>query len=245
MANEYKAWYRGNDPQNAREGLDEYDRPFGERYERPPEYQDVRGDAYRHYPEIYDITADREKKQGYADDKKSQEQTQDKSRQSRRAQSARAGQTVVKSVVQSIVGHVVAIVVGAVVLVGGYRAIEAQKAASQPVVAVAEWSWSEDGQTATVALKDEGGNVIRELPATVEILTEDPTCTQDGHTTYTATVVDGQDTYSDVHSDLLPAIGHAFDKGKVINTENGPMIEYECTHCHEKFTVTATIDEND
>ena len=244
MANEYKAWYRRNDPQNAREGWDAYNRPFGERYERPSEYQDVRGDAYHHFPERYDITADQDKKRVQPDEEKQQ----DTSRQAQRARTARAGQTAVKSAVQSIAGTCVAAVVGAVVLVGGYQAIEAEKAAetAAAIVETVDWAWSEDNQSVLVALYDEEGTILTELPAEVTITTVDATCTVDGYKTYTAIVVYNQTTYTDIHTQPLPAIGHTFDEGKVVITENGPpVVEYECIHCHEKFTVSATIDEND
>lgn len=246
MANEYKAWYRRNDPQNAREGWDAYNRPFGERYERPSEYQDVRGDAYHHFPERYDITADQDKKRVQPDEEKQQ----DTSRQAQRARTARAGQTAVKSVVQSIAGTCVAAVVGAVVLVSGFQAIEAEKAAEQAAAIVQEyttdWTWGEDSQTATLVLTDQNGNVAKQLPAVVTVAVEEATCTTDGRKTYTATIEYNEETYTNVRYDVLPATGHTFDEGKVVITENGPpMIEYECTHCHEKFTVTATIDEND
>lgn len=244
MANEYKAWYRRNDPQNAREGWDAYNRPFGERYERPSEYQDVRGDAYHHFPERYDITADQDKKRLQPDEEKQQ----DMSRQAQRARTARAGQTAVKSVVQSIAGTCVAVVVGAVVLVSGYQAIEAEKAAetAAAIVETVDWAWSEDNEVVTASLINEDGSVITELPAVVTVAVEEATCTADGRKTYTATVEYNEETYTNVRYDMLPATGHTFDEGKVVITENGPpMIEIECTHCHKKFTVTATIDEND
>ena len=247
MANEYKAWYRRNDPQNAREGWDAYNRPFGERYERPSEYQDVRGDAYHHYPERYDITADQDKKRVQPDEEKQQ----DTSRQAQRARTARAGQTAVKSVVQSIAGTCVAAVVGAVVLVSGYQAIEAEKAAEQAAAIVqeytADWTWGEDSQTATLVLTDQNGNVAKQLPVVVTVVEEPATCTEDGRKVFTATATDEEQdkVYTDVKSQVLPALGHTFDEGTPTTVDGEAAIVYECAHCHEKFTVTATIDEND
>ena len=243
MANEYKAWYRGNDPQNAREGWDAYNRPFGERYERPPEYQEVRGDAYRHYAERYDVTVDQDKKRVEPDEDKSQDQA----KQSQRARTARAGQTAVKSVVQSIAGTTVAAVVGAVVLVAGYQAIEAEKAASEPVPAIVqtvEWTWDEDYSSALVALWDEEGNEIAQVPAEVSVTTQDATCTSDGRKTYKATVKYDEKTYSDEKYETLPAIDHKYGVGIPITT-NGVQtgILYECEHCHEQFIVNVGVEE--
>ena len=156
MANEYKAWYRRNNPQNARQDLGAFNRPFKERYERPPAYPQ-RGEEYGRFSERYDLSKDQEEKTNNTD--KKQEEEKAKEQIKRRANSAR-GQTAVKSVVQTVVGNTVAVVVGAVVVVGGYQAIEAEKAREEVVPIVIEseqWNWSDDYQTASVSLYDING----------------------------------------------------------------------------------------
>jgi hypothetical protein len=251
MANEYKAWYRRNDPQDARKDWSAYNRPFGERYERPKEYGAYRGDAYRHYPERYDITADQEKKRQGSDS----QSTQEKSRR-QQARSARMGQNAVRGVMQSIVGPTVAAVVGAVVLVSGYQAIEAEKAAeltaAETRVPVVAWKWSEDDEgnkSAAITFTYEDGTVVKQLTATTISVSSElaPTCAQDGFVVYAATVTDGDTVYTDEHRDTLPATGkHEFDDGTVSVDEHGQStIVFECKHCHKKVTGKASSVENE
>ena len=61
MANEYGRWFVRNDPQTWQQNFGAYQRSFGERYERPPEYTPP-VDEYRNYPAIKDILAEQEKK---------------------------------------------------------------------------------------------------------------------------------------------------------------------------------------
>ena len=249
MANEYKAWYRRNNPQNAREGMDAYNRPYSERYERPPAYSS-RGEEYNRFPERHDIAADQEKKMQAAESK---DQSQEKSRAKRRAQSSRAGQTAVKSVVQTVVGNAVAIVVGAVVVVSGYQAIEAEKALMQEtpaVVAETSWDWTdwteESEQTVMVTLSDEEGAVIAEMPAVVAVTIEsEATCDDNGLKKYTATVEYEGKTYTDVQEVVIPKLGHLYGDGIPITTEMGPGILYECERCHEEHFVEGDFGENE
>ena len=227
-ANDYKAWYRKNDPQNARKGFEEYNRPFEERYKRPPEYS-KRPDAYQHYPERYDYTADQDAYQ--SEEKKRQDQQQNSSH-------AAKGRAAGKSIVRTVAGHAVAIVVGAIVLVSGYQAL---KAKSVPTFTTT-WTWSEDCQSVTLRLVSEDKSIKKELDATVT-LTEEvlATCVADGHRLYTASSAYQNVTYTDVHKVVLYAHGHHFDDGTVTDGH----IEYTCSDCGEHVVVDIDVEEND
>ena len=226
-ANDYKAWYRKNDPKNARKDFKEYHH-FPERYKRPPEYP-KRGDEYHHYPERYDYTKDQDVNQ--SEDKKRQDQQENSG-------AATKGRHAGKSIVKTVAGHAVAIVVGAIVLVAGYQALKGKSIHTF----TANWTWSEDYQSVTVRLVSEDKSIKTELDATVT-LTEEvlATCVTDGHRIYTASS-DYQDvTYTDTRNEVLPAQGHQFDTGTIVDGH----IEYTCTVCGEHVVVDVEIEEND
>jgi len=243
-ANEYKAWYRRNDPESARRGLDEYNRPFGERYERPPEYS-FGSEAYPQYPERLDISEKQEAYQKGEDDKK--QESKSESQKKDQAKKRTRASNVTRGAVQAVAAPVVGVVAGAAILVGGYSAIEAQKIPElPPIVATVECDWAEAYNSATITLTDENGTYIAELPATVSIKEVAATCTEAGARTYTATAIYDEQSYSKVHVETISPSGHTFDEGKIVVGENDtPMKVYECTHCHEKVSIAITIDEND
>ena len=250
MANEYGRWFVRNDPQTWQQNFGAYQRSFGERYERPPEYTPP-VDEYRNYPAIKDILAEQEKK------KEQLQQQDDASKKSNKLkQQSRTAQNAgrnIGNVIKNIAGKAVAVVGGGAVVVAGYQAIAAETAPIEepaPIVQFveADWKgWNENEITITVTLRDAERNVIKEIPAVIT-LTEDiaPTCTQAGSKTYTATAEDGDQKYTDTHTDAVGATGHTLDSGKVGTNENGdPVIVYECSECHEKFEVTVSAEEND
>jgi len=242
-ANEYKAWYRRNDPESARRGLEEYSRPFGERYERPPEYS-FGQEAYPQYPERLDISEKQEAYQRGEEDKK--QASKSKSSQGDKAKKLR-GNSATRGILSAIATPVVGIVVGAVILVSGYQAIEAQNIPEPtPIVATVECDWGADFDSAILVLTDDSGAVITELPAEVVMAEVAATCTESGTRTYTATAIYDEQTYSKVHVETISPLGHTFDEGKVVISENGPpMMVYECTHCHEKISIAITVEENE
>lgn len=248
MANQYGRWFVHNDPQDFRKSLGAYNRPFKERYERPPEYTPS-VEAYKHYPAIKKITAEEEERQNV----ETQNSSQSNGAQTKQARSTK-GIRSASNAARNVVGRVVAATAGTAVAVVGYQAVEAERLAAESmpetvveqVVANTEWTWSEDNQTVTVAFYDAEGNVIEDLVATVTIATEEATCTQAGSKTYTATAQkDGKD-YSDLHTETLAPTGHSYDSGKIIALEGGAIgLERECQNCHEKFTVTVSAEEDE
>ena len=226
-ANDYKAWYRKNDPQNARKDFKEYNH-FPERYKRPPEYPKS-ADEYHHYPERYDYTKDQDAAQ--SEDKKRQDQEQNSG-------AASKGRHAGKSIVKTVVGHVVAVVVGAIILVTGYQALKAKSVHTFATT----WMWSEDYQSVTLRLVSEDKSIKKELDAVVTVTEEVlATCVTDGHRLYTAKSDFENVTYTDVRNEVLHAHGHHFDEGKVVDGH----IEYTCSDCGEHVIVDIDIEEND
>lgn len=246
MANQYGRWFVRNDPQNWRKGMGAYNRPFSERYQRPPAYP-PRPEAYKDYPAMLNVAAEQEKK------KEELQQQNDASKRSNQAKqqsktAKNAGRNV-GNIVKNVAGKVVAVVGGGAVVVAGYEAIvAAQTPEPAPIVQYveADWlTWNENEMTIPVKLYDEKDNVIKEITAVVSIDISPATCTEAGSKTYTATYEEEDKTYTDTHSDALEPIGHDFGEGKPIVTEKGAAIEYECAHCHEKFTIETTVEENE
>lgn len=226
-ANDYKAWYRKNDPQNARKDFEEYHH-FPERYKRPPEYP-KRADGYHHYDERYDYTKDQEV--ATSQDKKRQDQQQNSGVATK---GARGG----KSIVKTVAGHAVAIVVGAIILVAGYQALKGKSVHTFTT----SWTWSDDYQSVTLRLVSEDKSIKKDLDAVVTLIEEVPaTCVTDGHRLYTASSDYENVTYTDVRNEVLHAEGHHFDTGTIVDGH----IEYTCTVCGEHVIVDVDIEEND
>lgn len=227
-ANEYNAWYRNNDPQNARKGFEEYNRPFAERYQRPAEYY-KRPEEYQHYPERYDYTKDQDPEK--ADENKENQDQQQNNPTSKL-------KSVGKSIVKTVVGNAVAIVVGAVVLVTGYNALVINSIHTFD----ATWVWSDDYQNVTLKLVSEDKSIKKEFNAVVTLTDEVlATCVSDGYRIYTASGDYEEVTYTDVRNEILHAHGHHFDEGVLVDGH----IEYTCSDCGEKVVVDADIEEID
>ena len=79
------------------------------------------------------------------------------------------------------------------------------------------WNWSEDGKTCTVTFTCANDETHKESPkVTVTSKIKTPaTCTENGVTTYTATVEFNGETYT-AKKDVadIPAIGHSYEDGK-------------------------------
>ena len=104
------------------------------------------------------------------------------------------------------------------------------------------WTWSDDNKTVTatfVCNNDESHTMTVEATVTEE--TTEPTCTEDGTITYTATVTgpDGKE-YTDTNADTLPAKGHVW--GEPVWTWSSDhktaTATFTCTECGETVTVT-------
>ena len=107
------------------------------------------------------------------------------------------------------------------------------------------WEWSKNGQSATATFicdNDENHQESKEASITSTVK-EEPTCTEDGITVYTATVEFNGQTYMDTKEIAdLPATGHQLTKvdGKVQTIEETGNITYwHCEICDKYFS-----DEN-
>ena len=177
-----------------------------------------------------------------------------------------------RSARQRVLSRVVGVVVGSVVVVTTYQSMaqrqeQQQKPADVPAVVQPsedvpvtppetdvvvsarlspEWTWSEDKRSVTVALSDADGNLVTELPASVSVSEEAATCTKEGLRTFTATVEYEDNEYSDTQTEPIEPLGHDFGEGKEIILENGQRaMTFTCARCHEEFTFTISMTEND
>lgn len=238
----------------------------GEPYRRYREYASSDLDEYHHYPEIKDLTSEEEEKKR----REQSEQSQSKSKN----QSSKAGKQSGR-ITRNLVSRVVAITAGTVVLVntnpvlaerfpflqvssilgddtpGQTVPYDPDKTDPAPVtpagVLAANWAWSEDHESATLELVNEEGTVIATVPATVSVEQEKAeTCTEEGVKTYMASATQEGTEYSDSYSEAVPPLGHAFGNAEIHTLDNGQTeIIFECTNCHEQFTISTSIEEND
>ena len=217
---EREAWVAKNVGKGGkRPSYDPFNKSFKghERNPKAKEYASQGLKEYHHYSERAEVKYDE-------DDSKKVDQQKKQSSKS--------------NVLKNLVARVVAVVASAVVIVSSYI--------TMTVVSSQNWIWSGDFSTVSVELLRRDGIVLKELPAVVTITQQDPTCNQTGLKTYTATAEDEDGTiYTDEHNETLSALGH--DHHIVEETiQDGKIIRvYECSRCHERFTITIDIDEND
>lgn len=221
---EREAWVALNEGKGGkRPSFDEFNKSFKgqERNPRANEFASMDVEEYHHYSERAEYNYDKDD-----NSKSKQEQKQDSKRSS------------TSNVVKNVVGRVVAVAASAVVIVSAYTAMT--------VVSSQNWVWSNDNQSAIIELVGSDGSVLRELSADVTVEQEDPTCNHTGLKTYTATAIDeDEEVYTDIRYETLDVLGH--DAHIVEQTiANGTItIVYECSRCHEQFTATIDINEND
>ena len=72
------------------------------------------------------------------------------------------------------------------------------------------WAWAADNSTATATFTCSACDDVQTVTATVNSETTQPTCTADGKTVYTATVIFGGESYTDTKTVTLPATGHDY-----------------------------------
>ena len=247
---EYGTWPPRNVLGADRQKLyDDYNRSFKkERPTQPKEYASSDVEEYYRVPETKDMSGNPYEQNGSA-------------------QSSQAKQAKNKGQMrQNMLRQVAGLVAGSVVVVSSYQAVIQQQ--EQPVDPgideptqsdpsednpidvptsfILSWKWSEDNQSAVLELSDSDGRFIKEIPAVVSLVSEAATCNAEGTDTYTATAEDEGKTYSDSRSETLPPLGHAFDEGTETVLEDGQTaMTFECTQCHEQFTVITSAQEND
>ena len=194
-------------------------------------------EGYHHYSEFVDTRTEK-------DDDKKKDNSSSNSSQSSKTNSASKVTNHSSSLIRNIVSRVAVAAIGAVVVVNEYQVVQQHEEEKFSTVASVTWNWSEDNQNATIGLFNNDENLIKELPTTIYISQEDPTCTKDGLITYIATAVDEDGkTYTDTHTETLPALGHDYVLIEE-KLENGKIIRvYECSKCHERVTITISADE--
>ena len=245
--NEFEAWLSRNIKNVGKGGkrpsIDPFNKAMkgGERNTRAAEYPCKDVEEYHHYSERFS-----QKKE---DDDKQNDNTQSNSEQSRQNSGSSRGR-----VTRNLISRVAAVAIGAVVVVSGYQTMQANAAKNETSPAVAEisYNWSEIAKSGTgtgtetgvVKLLDENGRVFKEVPATVTVEKADATCNQEGRITYTTTVEYNGETITDTRYETIPALKHEFDEGKEVVLDDGKTaVVFECTHCHEQYIISTTIDE--
>lgn len=220
-----------------------------ERNERAKEYACSDVEEYYHVPATKDVSGN-----PYEEDEKAKQQG--KSKNVDKARSMR----------QQLLRQVMGVLVGSVIVVTTYQTMDAKRQAAAETPAVVEsteagdhgsddtgkvslsanWIWADDNSTVTVMISDENGNLVKELSVPVAISEEAATCNKEGLKTYTATVEEDGNTFSDSRTEVLQPLGHDFGEGVESDGDNGEtLVTFECSRCHEHFTFTTSMTEND
>lgn len=104
------------------------------------------------------------------------------------------------------------------------------------------WEWSKNGQSATATFicdNDENHQESKEASITSTVK-EEPTCTEDGITVYTATVEFNGKTHTDTKDVAdIPAIGHKLTKTEAkapTSTDTGNIEYWYCKVCNKYFS---------
>jgi len=264
--NEFEAWLSQNVKNIGKGGSRPHIDPFNkakkgsERNVRAEEYPMMDVDEFHHYPERYSQKkTDDDDNNDYDSSSQSRSNAQSQSQsqygrqtsysRSKASKSSNSAANAAQSVARNLIPKVVLVVAGSVVVVTSYQTMkehEAAKANQTPVVAEAKIDWGTEDSGAKFSLWDKDGNLIKEITAVVVTTEVDATCTKEGKITYTATAEDGDKTYSDTRTETIAPTGHSFGEGKEIILENGDhTIEFECSECHEKFTITTSVEEDE
>ena len=116
----------------------------------------------------------------------------------------------------------------------------------EPGYAGPEWIWADDYSMANAVFTPNDSSEDLTLPAEVTAETTEATCTEDGQTVYTATVVFKGQTYTDVRTVVLPALGHDYDRESAVWTwdeENfsSASVTVTCSRCGGELTLEAEI----
>ena len=109
-----------------------------------------------------------------------------------------------------------------------------------------EWIWADDYSMANAVFTPDDSSEELVLAAEVSVETTGATCTEDGQIVYTAAVVFRDETYTDVKTVELPALGHDYDAESAIWTwdeENysSASVTVTCSRCGDVMTLEAEI----
>ena len=240
---------------NANSGMSESGDPFnralkGQPYQRPSEYNNTGFEEYHRYPEFRDLE--------YEEEEKKQQQSDQNKDQSKNSKNSRSGSGRATSrVAQNIVGRVVALSVGAIMVANSYEAMGGELPFELPFSFISSdsesgpstnWKWSDDHTSVVLELTDGSGAVIKEIAGTVDVAETEPTCTEEGTKTYTASAEDEEEgkNYSETYTETTEPLGHDFGDWEEVTSEDGKTsMVSECSRCSEKFVITTSVEEND
>ena len=156
----------------------------------------------------------------------------------------------------SLVVRAFTMIVGAGIVVGAYQTsinqsaeassdafVSAEAAFDQSASVSSEWSWSDGYESAVLTLVC-GSGQTEEFPAEITQTELPASCTEGGTVTYTAGVEVNGETYTDVKSVTIPALGHSFGEASQNVPEDRQLVStFECTRCGEQFVVRITATE--
>ncbi len=103
------------------------------------------------------------------------------------------------------------------------------------VVSTPSWTWASDYSSA-IAVFTLSNSTTEKINAVITSSTTPATCTEDGSTTYTATVSYNGSSYTDTKTESIKATGHTYDSGTITQaaTEDSEgVITYTCTKCNQ------------
>lgn len=217
----------------------------GQPYQKYKEYAESGLEEYHKYSETKDLAAEEEEK------KKNEDKSSRKDSKSKNSKV----QNSTSKMVRNLAGRFAAITVGTVVLVNTnpvlaerfpFLKIASTEQTEPPAQTISEnWKWSDDKETVTLEFVNEDGTVVKELAAVVSVFEEPATCNTEGTKVYTAKAEEDETTYTDSRSEALPPIGHNWSLTETVELENGQKFTFECANCHEQYSVSTNVQEND
>ena len=270
-AKEFGSWASSKmSPGGLRKSGDEFNKSLkGQSYRRYKEYASSDMEEYHKYPQIKDLTTEEEEKKN-SQEQKSSESKNKQSDKVRQQSTSQIKKNLVSRFVAITAGTVVLVNTNPVLaerfpalqVSNIMEAVTGQTTSGEPVhntpaepdqpdeepgALAANWTWSEDHESATLELVDGEGKVIASIPAAVDVNEEEAaTCTVEGKKTYTASASSDGTSYSDSYEEIVEPLGHTLDEGHATVLDNGQnAILFECKTCHEQFIISTTIEEID
>ena len=233
---ERESWTLTNEGKGgSKPSFDQFNKSFKgqERNPRANEFASMDVEEYHHYSERAE----------YKEPEKDSKQQQNNNEQKRQSQQSSSNAT--RNIVSRVAGTAVSAVVGAVIIVTTYDTIvENEKAAEAPVIETVNWEWNDDYSQANVSFYDDGGNLIKVAPGVITIVRDkEPTCNTEGSMTYTATITENGQEYSNSRQVDIPAFGHDFDEGTVEVIDGKMVMRFRCNTCHEDEIIEMSVIE--
>ena len=220
-----------------------------ERHPEPPQYPTSQVDERKRYSESRDARPKRDESRSQSSSSsRSDSSSSSRSSKSSRSSNASRSRNLSQNMTQGLVRSAVGMMAGAVIVTNSYQtAVEQREIERVQTLQSAEiselmsssdwpngaWTWSEDYTVVTLSLPG-----FDDLVADVTEDVVPPNCTEEGTTTYTATVTVKEHTLTDTRVETSgEPTGHSFGEPESVD---GKTV-FHCTVCDEEFEIAHGI----